>query len=87
MRLARLKVKIFPNWQHVSTGNSNYIRNGNKKNTIKITYAFYKGGTIPNPSGQDLIELSKNVAINERFQSFFQESGCWGLSIFLCKLF
>ncbi len=54
------------------------IRNGNKKNTIEITYAIYKGGTVPNSTGKDLIELSKNVVVNERFLSFFQESGSCG---------
>ena len=61
-----LKVSLLPNWADVSDKNPDgpltYVRSSSGlANPLQISYSLYKGGKIPNPSDEQLVELAKGL--------------------------
>jgi hypothetical protein len=61
----RLQIKLFSNWISVEGDREDYPyrlfpKNKTRNSILDITFAEYKGGIIPNPTYDDLVNLAKN---------------------------
>ncbi len=66
MRDFQLKIQLFPGWSDRSDENRDspytFMRDASiRPGALQFSFAFYRGGVVPNPSVQDLIELSEGV--------------------------
>ena len=71
-RLKNLEITLPNNWEDISEDNPNgpptFIHNGiDNSGVLQISTAEFLTGKVPNPSLNDLVDLSKNIGIKNDF--------------------
>jgi hypothetical protein len=72
------KIDLLPNWKDCTSENDagipTYIRyTSDCPGSLQISFATYKGGKEPNPSKNDLLDMSKNFGTNNNLGNLIEE--------------